>query len=376
MRSFFCSMIFLGCSAVVQNAAAAETTLDIVMRSPNPEKTLAELKANHPSTVTRLCAEIMATNFYQRAQEAGVSVIKSRRMISFCVDYTPEQATLKKAVQKPKPAAAPREVVQLRHVDFGRKEASVEAEHAALEKIQAQVMENAHRLGMKRDVEARLAQVRHDLAEAQKSYDNLTAVIIGMREDLKDIHGFKYFDPHAHDHDTPDHYIEALVQALEKGDKGVLTQVSREQVGQAQQLLKQANDNLAAAREDLARLNREMLSLSPVASTPASTSTSTSTSTTHTSPHATTRAAHVAAEESAQLARQNHERLTAIHDKVTAVFSYIKSNYPHVEFVSLGGEDVQARFISHCVQYCLDHGIDVASIGADTLTAAFHTFKR
>lgn len=81
-----------------------------------------------------------------------------------------------------------------------------------------------------------------------------------------------------------------------------------------------------------------------------------------------------AAAEAAQLVllQENHERLTAIDTN----FSYIKSNYPHVEFVSFGDDEEQARFINYCAQYCIDNSIDTASIDVGTLSAAFATFVR
>ena len=82
---------------------------------------------------------------------------------------------------------------------------------------------------------------------------------MGMREDLKEIRGFRFFNPSAHENDTPEQYMEALKGTLQKESASVLTAGSREQVQAASDLLNQANEHLAIARRDLEAINREML---------------------------------------------------------------------------------------------------------------------
>ena len=139
------------------------------------------------------------------------------------------------------------------------KKGSVQEDQQVLQAAAKVALENAVLLGKKQEVEAQLIKVEEELKQAQESYDNLTAAIIGMREDLKEIRDFKIFKPHKHDHDTPEKFLEALHAALPQEAKYVLTQQSKQELEIATGLLAQANENIARARADLERINREHL---------------------------------------------------------------------------------------------------------------------
>ncbi len=227
----------------------------------DPVKALERLRETDPRAVKRLCYAILDPEFYSRAQSAGIGVIKNRAMVSFCQDYMPERASLKGVKQKSREASPEREKIKLRHVEFPKQSASLAEQQRGLEEAQRALLENAKRLGRLAEVEAQMKDANANLRKAQEYYDNLTAAVMGMKEDLRDIRGFEEFNPR-HQDDLPEIYINYLVGFLEHEGRDIqMTKTSTKQIRIIQSLLAQAIDNLMHARADLMRINREMLTL-------------------------------------------------------------------------------------------------------------------
>lgn len=248
------------------------------------------IKGQNPELFKSLCGDIMSPAFYGKAESEGVTTLKRNAMITFCSGTTFEMANLRKATQKEKPTEGAREATQLRHrepeprgapettaspqikvqlrpVDFGTKASSVEKEQANLKAAQAIMLENAEKMGKKKEIESKLDNANQALEQAQDFYNNLGVAIIGMREDLKvisdspDFPGFRFFNPSAHENDTPEQYMEALNRDLPQESRGVLTSDSEREIQAASRLLQQANEHLAIARHDLEAINKEMLTM-------------------------------------------------------------------------------------------------------------------
>lgn len=222
---------------------------------------LKRLQSHNPEALKHLCHEIMATNFYDKAAAASVGTLKRNAMVSFCSGTVFERADLKKATQKEKPTEAKKEIIKLKPIDFTKKSKGVEEEQQALKAVELQILENAEKLGKKQEFEKKLEKAKENLMKAKEFYDNLAVAIMGMREDLKEIGGFKVFKPHNHDHDTPEHYLEALEASLPQENPSILTHGSREQLHVASELLKEANHNNALARLEMEAINREMMEM-------------------------------------------------------------------------------------------------------------------
>jgi hypothetical protein len=237
------------------------TTLEELFKERDAVKTLTELKNQQPEIAKKLCDEIMAPNFYQKAAAASVGVIKKSAMVTWCSGVIFERQVLKPTIQREKPAERPRESVVLKHVDFTKKNKGVGGELATLKAAQETILENAEKLGKKQEIQEKLLKAADDLEKAKEFYDNLSVAIAVMREDLKEIPDFKVFQPHRHDDDTPEEYLQALQTALARENKSILHKNSLEQVMQAASLLQQANENLAAGQRELENINREMMEM-------------------------------------------------------------------------------------------------------------------
>lgn len=258
--SKYSSIVFLGTAIFLIQASHAsdQMSLEQLLASPDPVKALNDLKAKAPDAHQRLCAAIKDNSFYEAAKAAGIGTIKQTKIINACVGVTYRQSVMQKVTQGEKPKEAAKEVIKLKPVDLSKK-GNVQDEQAALEAARKVILENAEMLGQKAEIEAKLETTQKQIAEAKESYDNLGVLISFMRDDLKEITQFKVFKPKEHDKDTPEQYLEALSGALSKGDKAIFTSKENEQLSAAYTLLKQANENLAKARGDLERINRELL---------------------------------------------------------------------------------------------------------------------
>lgn len=257
---------------LAQEAIAAEplpTTLEKLFEHvnglPNAKGVptiLDRIKAQHPDELKTLCSQILSETFYETAQAAKVGTLKSRAMSVYCQSGTVfERADLKKAAQKEKPAEAHKEAIKLKPVDFSKKSTGVEDEQKRLKAIEEQILANAELLGKKQEFERKLEKVQAQLSQAKEHYDNLAIAIMGMREDLKTISGFKVFKPHEHDHATSEQYLEALQSSLPKEAPHILDRHSMEQLTMASNLLREANKNHELALKELENLNREMLEM-------------------------------------------------------------------------------------------------------------------
>jgi hypothetical protein len=264
------STLILGSALLSQGALAAEplpTTLeklfDHINELPNAKGVpviLDRIKHQHPEELKALCNQIMAENFYEKAQIAKVGTLKSRAMVTYCSGTVFERADLKQATQKDKPAEAKKEAIKLKPVDFSKKSKGVEDEQKNLKAIEEEMLANAELLGKKQEFEQKLQKVTEQLKQAQEHYDNLAIAIMGMREDLKAF-SFKVFKPHDHDQASPEGYLEALESALPKESAHLLDSHSKQQLTMASNLLKEANKNHELAREELEILNREMMQM-------------------------------------------------------------------------------------------------------------------
>lgn len=231
------------------------------MNKDRPMEALRDLQAVDPRGVGRLCDAILDADFYEKAKAVGVGTIKNRQMVSFCQDYMPERAQLKEVRQGERAKSPVREKVTLRPVVLPSAKASLEEQQRGLEEARQALLENAEMLGKRAEMEDRLAAIQKMLKRAQERYDNLTAVILGMKEDLPAIQGFKPFCQ-SHQNDLPDVYINHLTYFLEnEGKHLVIARETKAQIPIASNLLAQAKDNLENARYDLEQINRELLKL-------------------------------------------------------------------------------------------------------------------
>lgn len=249
----------LGLLSVSPAIASDALTMHELLNSTNPLPLLKKEAEQNARNANLLCEEIKKPTFYDLAQGAKFGVIKRNDLISYCSGTVFEKAVLKPAVQGIKKVEEKQELPQLRHVEF-KKGGSVEEEHKILEEAKEVMMQNALALGKKKEVEEKIQMAEVSIKAAQEHYDNLKIAIIGMREDLKEIHGFKHFNPNAHDEASPEVYLETLHAALAQESGGVLDGTSMQQLKFATDLLRQANENLATARLDLEKINRELLS--------------------------------------------------------------------------------------------------------------------
>ncbi len=238
--------------------ASDTVTMEELLQSKNPLPLLKQEAERNVKNAESLCHQIMAPSFYEISKGANFGVIKRNELISYCSGTEFEKAKLKPAVQGPKKVEEKHEMPKLRHVEF-KKGKDIEEERKLLAKAREDMIQNAIALGKKQEFEEKFVKAESQLHQAQEHYNNLVIVIIGMREDLKGINGFKHFNPHAHDQDTPEAYLEALHGALPKESPVILDGGSLDQLKIATNLLHQANENLAAARLDLEKINREML---------------------------------------------------------------------------------------------------------------------
>lgn len=249
----------LGLSLTLAFADATQAiTLDDLLADATPVKTLEKLQSEDPGNFTDLCTAIKDHSFYAKAEEIGMGPLKRNSLIRFCQGAKLEFGTFKKAVQGEKPAAAAREVVHLRHVDLSAGTTFEESE-GRLEEAQKSLLANAALLGKKSEVAEKLRSANDEILKAKEFYDNLSAAVLVLREDLGRLN-LKAFNLAAHADDTPDAFIEALESALPL-EEGSFTRADLKQIHAASALLKQAQENLAKAREDLLAINRELLTL-------------------------------------------------------------------------------------------------------------------
>lgn len=259
----FHSAILITLGINVSTSFASEgLSMGTLLKSANPLPLLKEEVTRDANNATSLCQQILDPSFYEisKGEDVAFGVIKRNELIAYCSGTEFEKAKLKPATQKPQEEEVPYEMPKLKPVNFKRGN-NVSEETKFLEEATAIVIENAKALDKEKEITERLIQVQDNLKEAQEYYDNLKMVIMVMREDLQVIPGFKYFNPHDHDDSTPEEYLEALNNALAQESSGILDPASLEQLHSATQLLAQANENLAAARSDLEKINREMLAL-------------------------------------------------------------------------------------------------------------------
>lgn len=265
MHNYFLTFILTGILLSTSGAYASDrVTLEQLFTDPDPVKTLEVLKINNPANVQDLCVQIKDLSFYEKAETAKIGVLKRNKIMQFCDGVKFEVGTFKKAIQKEKPAEAPKETVVLKPVDLGKKGASVQEEQVALEAARKEIVANAKLLEQRPEmikIQEKIAVATKQLEAAKEYYDNLTVAISILREDLKGISGFKVFKPQEHEKDTPEQYLLALNQALPQESPHLLHPDSLAQIRAASDLLRQANENLARTRVDLEAINREMLLL-------------------------------------------------------------------------------------------------------------------
>jgi hypothetical protein len=261
---------------------------------------MEHIKIHNQSLLQQICQEVMAENFYEKASKAEVGTIKSRAMVTYCSGTTFERADLKKATQKEKHAATGHEQVQLKHRESAPTKSAEPSAHA-LPKVQLrhveiksggnfeqqkanlleaekEMRENMEILGKKKEFEAKkhelvvkLEEANKKVKEAQDFYDNLSIMILGMREDLSSggvKSQLKVFKPGNHENDTPEDYLKAAKQDLPlENVKGFDRELQSTfpgfllQLPIAENLLTQANKHLAEGRRDLEGINRELLAL-------------------------------------------------------------------------------------------------------------------
>lgn len=258
MKKLKLGLALTGISSLSYAFASDAVTMGELLESTNPLPLLKKEAERNVKNAESLCQQIMAPGFYEISRGAKFGVIKRNELISYCSGTEFEKAKLKPAVRGAKKVEEKPEMPHLRHVEF-KKGRNVEEERELLAKAREDMLQNAIALGKKKEVEEKLVKAEAQLHQAQEHYDNLKIAIIGMREDLKEITGFKHFNPHVHDHDSPEAYLEALHGALPKESPVILHGQSLEQLKIATGLLHQANENLASARQDLEKINREML---------------------------------------------------------------------------------------------------------------------
>lgn len=272
------SSLLLAGAVLVQGAFAAESpkTMEDLFTRVKPltvqqiPKKLAEFKEQDPETMKRLCEEIKAPNFYERAQQAGVGTIKNRAMVTFAEGVAFERSDLRQAQQKAKPAEKPQETVKLRPINFSKTK-TVEEEQSLLKKAKQDMMENITFLKKEKQAEyqKKIEEADQFLITAQEHYDNLKAAITGLQLDMQEQEAIdpkiKQFNK---DHPIdPEQGGEKLVQYMDalnvfwKGHKQGNAVQARGYVESALGLLKNANENLAKGRADLERITREMLAL-------------------------------------------------------------------------------------------------------------------
>lgn len=116
-----------------------------------------------------------------------------------------------------------------------------------------------------------IISIKEKLHLTKENHDNLSIIISMMREDLKAPDLSKHlrvFNPLAHDNDTAEIYLSNFENSQ---DINFLSHDSRIALNNASVLLKQANENLFAARRDLVTLNKEMLEMAEEANSEAQT---------------------------------------------------------------------------------------------------------
>lgn len=235
--------------------------LDGFMRDhkDDPFAALQDLHRDNPKSARKLCPAIMDPAFYDRAKEAKVRVVHSRAMVTFCSGTVFDRESMRAPKQRSRSASPVREQVTLRPVVFPKQSESLAAQQQGLEDARAIILENADRLGTRAATEDKLKAVNAQLRRAQERYDNLVAVVIGMKDDLSGIEAFKAFSRRRAE-DLPEVYINHLVSFLEnEGSQLALAQETKGQIPIAHDLVAQAKDNLTNARYDLEQINREML---------------------------------------------------------------------------------------------------------------------
>ncbi|MBX3486577.1 MAG: hypothetical protein KF798_01580 [Candidatus Paracaedibacteraceae bacterium] len=269
------SFVVLAASLSSQIMAADNTTLHVsedlsglfdVIK--NPDKKVGTVPGilnkfrdvNGDERVKALCAEIKGSGFYKAAAEAGVGTLKNRAMVTWCEGVSFERSNVKAIQQREKAPEVKPEMPKLRPVVFSEpRTQEIGSEMRDLKEIVEIIRENAKALGKLSEVEQQLTPVEDKIKEAQDHYDNLGVAVVGMREDLADIGragGLKVFKPHEHENDSPEVYMKAITDVLGQEN---LTHASRQQIAEATKLLNEAQLNLAAARDDLVKINSELL---------------------------------------------------------------------------------------------------------------------
>ena len=284
-KNLMASILCVGALFSYQASASEENfTLEQLAGLKDPVAKLEALSKSNPENVSDLCDEIKDPGFYDRAKELGIRLLKRNKLINFCEGVKFETAKIRKVEQKEKAtekerevvklkkgeqsreakkakAKAPQRMVKLKPVEFAKGKQDVQQKQAELKRVQAMIIENAQKLGRKKEFEVKLVKVQKEINVAKEAYDNLSAIILVMREDMKPIGGFKIFKPNDHDDDSPEEYLAAFNAAWVNENVAILEEGSKEQIRRADELLQEANANLAAAREDLERINREMRDL-------------------------------------------------------------------------------------------------------------------
>jgi len=216
---------------------------------------LDALFAENPEKMKRLCEEIKAPDFYDVAKALDVPILRSRAMVTWCSGIAYQRQTLKPAAPKP---AAEKPSTAFPPLPFGE---ALEEEFDVLKKAKKAAVQQDDANGTETyEKKAKVIEARLKLAK--EFYDNLSVAFAGMREDLKEVTGFRVFDPFHHESNPPDEYLRLLTKALEQETPHILTPASYQQIEKAKELLNSAMENLDQARIELAALNREMMQLS------------------------------------------------------------------------------------------------------------------
>lgn len=167
----------------------------------------------------------------------------------------------------------------LKRVDLSKAAKTVVAEEAELKAAQVIMEENIEALKKVHEHEAkvseyqaRLKEIDNKLKLAKEDYDNMSALVQFLRDDLKQsnvANQLRVFKPHDHEMDSPEAYITAAERDLSREDTSHFDQnlkrdfpmVMEHQVGGASKNLRELREKQERIRHELATINEEIMKL-------------------------------------------------------------------------------------------------------------------
>lgn len=324
MRTFSTSLILVGTllahtAMAMDKAAVVSPTLEAFLGEAKAasnadavRKILEGKKAVDPEGTWNLCREdILGNNeFYKRVGELSLGISKRNTITSFCetvrlerekaepgkIEHTKPAAAPEKPQQKPMmrrgpaavPATAPKTQVeppkpQPKRLSDERKvhwnkvdvetspKGNLQERQDHLKAQEAMVQQNLEMLKAQEDqakkaelhkLAAQLVEVRKELESSRKYYDNLSAAILGIREDLEHIHQFRDF-VQAHHHDAPDVFIDGFMKAFPEWFNAITNPTAAAQIPLALDESRKSLDALQKGELELSAIVRQMEGLRP-----------------------------------------------------------------------------------------------------------------